>query len=328
MQDMEQESPNSSPMASPGREIHHQSGSGYRTPSPIDVCLDVTSPSVSPAAKDNDNSDRSPSVDMTKDSRDNVTSSNTVKLEHIPKPLISPVIENQQQQPQKITNFFIDNILKPDFGQKTCETLTVNIKDRYPHNLHHTRMQHSHHQLQSPRVIKREHEHYPPMGIPRPAPVSPRPVVGATIAAERSPEEKVNPLWPAWVFCTRYSDRPSSGPRSRKMKKKEKLKDEKRPRTAFTNEQLSRLKKEFEENRYLTEQRRHCLADELKLNESQIKIWFQNKRAKQKKHTGLRNGLALHLMAQGLYNHATVPIEEHEEEDYRVKSNIQLGQPC
>ncbi len=20
-------------------------------------------------------------------------------------------------------------------------------------------------------------------------------------------------LWPAWVFCTRYSDRPSSGPR-------------------------------------------------------------------------------------------------------------------
>merc|ERR1711953_865176 len=28
-------------------------------------------------------------------------------------------------------------------------------------------------------------------------------------------------LWPAWVFCTRYSDRPSSGPRARKMKKSE-----------------------------------------------------------------------------------------------------------
>merc|ERR1712045_651522 len=29
-------------------------------------------------------------------------------------------------------------------------------------------------------------------------------------------------LWPAWVFCTRYSDRPSSGPRIRKIKKKDK----------------------------------------------------------------------------------------------------------
>merc|ERR1712122_37097 len=55
-------------------------------------------------------------------------------------------------------------------------------------------------------------------------------------------------LWPAWVFCTRYSDRPSSGPRMRKIKKKEKTPgsgpgaghatpDEKRPRTAFSSEQ-------------------------------------------------------------------------------------------
>lgn len=48
---------------------------------------------------------------------------------------------------------------------------------------------------------------------------------------------------------------------------------EKRPRTAFSSEQLSRLKKEFEENRYLTEERRKNLADDLGLNENQIKIW-------------------------------------------------------
>ena len=96
------------------------------------------------------------------------------------------------------------------------------------------------------------------------------------------------------------------GPRSRKHNKKEKKQDDKRPRTAFTNEQLARLKREFDENRYLTEQRRQDLARELKLNESQIKIWFQNKRAKAKKSTGVRNGLALQLMAQGLYNHTTV----------------------
>ncbi|XP_074653705.1 homeobox protein Ht-En-like [Tubulanus polymorphus] len=95
-----------------------------------------------------------------------------------------------------------------------------------------------------------------------------------------------------------------SGPRSRKVKKRDRKPDEKRPRTAFTNDQLQRLKKEFEENRYLTEQRRQDLAQELQLNESQIKIWFQNKRAKLKKTSGIRNPLAIHLMAQGLYNHS------------------------
>lgn len=66
------------------------------------------------------------------------------------------------------------------------------------------------------------------------------------------------------------------GPRTRRTRKnKEKEVDEKRPRTAFTAEQLSRLKKEFDENRYLTEKRRQDLAKELKLHENQIKIWFQ-----------------------------------------------------
>lgn len=128
-------------------------------------------------------------------------------------------------------------------------------------------------------------------------------------------------LWPAWVFCTRYSDRPSSGPRMRKIKKKDKIPtstvdaasaDEKRPRTAFSSEQLARLRKEFEENRYLNEDRRRALANELGLNETQIKIWFQNKRAKLKKATGTKGDLAKMLAAQGLYNHATVGVEEDE----------------
>ncbi|XP_046404149.1 homeobox protein engrailed-1a-like [Ischnura elegans] len=151
--------------------------------------------------------------------------------------------------------------------------------------------------------------------------------------AEESKESKLpNPengaskepmLWPAWVYCTRYSDRPSSGPRSRRVKRKERAKsgegaasaEEKRPRTAFSAEQLSRLKQEFAESRYLTEKRRQTLARDLRLNESQIKIWFQNKRAKIKKASGQKGGLALQLMAQGLYNHSTVPVEEDEEEE-------------
>ena len=95
---------------------------------------------------------------------------------------------------------------------------------------------------------------------------------------------------------------------------KDKTEDEKRPRTAFTNDQLQRLKREFEECRYLTEQRRNDLARELNLTEAQIKIWFQNKRAKIKKTTtSTSSALAASLMAQGLYNHATVTVKEEEE---------------
>lgn len=61
----------------------------------------------------------------------------------------------------------------------------------------------------------------------------------------------------------------------RKSKRKGQTDDEKRPRTAFTSEQLERLKQQFLDNKYLTEKRRQELAHELGLNESQIKIWFQ-----------------------------------------------------
>lgn len=131
------------------------------------------------------------------------------------------------------------------------------------------------------------------------------------LANPKVPQDNSN-NWPAWVYCTRYSDRPSSGPRSRRIKRRDRKPEEKRPRTAFTSEQLARLKKEFEENKYLTEKRRQDLARDLGLNESQIKIWFQNKRAKIKKASGQKSGLAAHLMAQGLYNHSTVPVDEDD----------------
>ncbi|ESN92696.1 hypothetical protein HELRODRAFT_150820, partial [Helobdella robusta] len=112
-------------------------------------------------------------------------------------------------------------------------------------------------------------------------------------------------LWPAWVYCTRYSDRPSSASATISLANNNNNND-KRPRTAFNQDQLAILKKEFASNQYLTEERRFDLSARLGLNESQIKIWFQNKRAKLKKSSGVENPLALELKAQGLYNHSTV----------------------
>ncbi len=97
---------------------------------------------------------------------------------------------------------------------------------------------------------------------------------------------------------------------------------EKRPRTAFSSDQLARLKREFDDNRYLTEERRKNLSAELGLNENQIKIWFQNKRAKIKKSTGSKGELAQMLMAQGLYNHSTVPVDEDDNPLYWNNFNL------
>ena len=113
-------------------------------------------------------------------------------------------------------------------------------------------------------------------------------------------------LVPAWVFCTRYSDRPSGG-RARKTKKKSGPDSltcqDKKPRTAFNMEQLDRLRREFHASQYLTEERRRNLCSELGLTENQLKIWFQNNRAKVKKSTEQKGGLALALTRQGIYNH-------------------------
>ena len=215
-------------------------------------------------------------------------------------PLVPPHLHQNETKPKSTLPFSIDNILKSvprsvslsppmakmakvakEVSKPVAKTRSVSPEDTKP---------------PSPLL-----EHTPP-GVTKDADCPPGMV--------RGPNGK---LVPAWVFCTRYSDRPSSGPRARKMKKKQEefsSQDNKRPRTAFSSDQLNRLKDEFNSNRYLTEERRRALAAELGLNDNQIKIWFQNKRAKLKKSSGSKGDLAKLLEQQGLYNHQTMVVDE------------------
>ncbi|KAB7504458.1 Ventral anterior homeobox 1 [Armadillidium nasatum] len=57
----------------------------------------------------------------------------------------------------------------------------------------------------------------------------------------------------------------------------------KRARTTFTTEQLAALEKEFKRNHYLVGRERSILATKLGLSETQVKVWYQNRRTKCKR---------------------------------------------
>ncbi|XP_074505683.1 homeobox protein EMX1-like [Sebastes fasciatus] len=102
-----------------------------------------------------------------------------------------------------------------------------------------------------------------------------------------SPQHREISFYPSWLLRSRYlqgarytgdDSSPENlllhGPFSRKPK---------RIRTAFSPSQLLRLERAFEKNHYVVGAERKQLASGLCLTETQVKVWFQNRRTKHKR---------------------------------------------
>ncbi|CAG5126000.1 unnamed protein product, partial [Candidula unifasciata] len=61
----------------------------------------------------------------------------------------------------------------------------------------------------------------------------------------------------------------------------------KKARTTFTGRQIFELEKQFEQKKYLSSAERAEMASQLAVTETQVKIWFQNRRTKWKKQENI-----------------------------------------
>lgn len=126
-------------------------------------------------------------------------------------------VEKMEEEPTiQHLKYSIRNILQPDFGknalQKTKSTTKISFKP-YENTPALTSKTSNIAPLGSlcqtvSQIGKTNIQESPPI---RPKSPTTKPCLSSPEEANKTEENKLPTLWPAWVYCTRYSDRPSSG---------------------------------------------------------------------------------------------------------------------